>query len=341
MKEKDKSSIPLSELGKIKLLERYLPMFAGENSRLSFLEDASAHVLKGEHALSTVKLLTQGVHFNLMYFPLMHLGYKAVISAITDIYAMNASPEFIGISIAVSGKFYVEHLDEFFEGVRLACKKYGIVLKKLDIATSLTGLSIAVEAVGSNEYSLSSQHGAKTNDLICATGNFGAAYMGLQLLERERRVFESSGGAQPVLDQYKYIVERQLKPEARKETIDLLRNSSIQPSSMTAVTEGLADAVLSLCKASGTGCKVFAEKIPIDAETASAAEDMNLEPLTCALNGGDDFELLFTIPVNEFNKISARPEIKVIGHMLTEPTERVLIFESGSSVPLKAQGWEE
>jgi len=341
MKEKDKTSTPLSELGRIKLLERYLPMFDPQKTGISFFENAVVRDQQGKKNISSLKLFTEGVHFNLMYFPLMHLGYKTVVAAIMDIYAMNAMTASISINMAVSGKFYVEHLDEFFEGVRLACGKYNIALKKLDITTSVTGLTIAIGSEGYADKKISSQNGAKPNDLICVTGNFGAAYMGLQLLERERRVFESSGGAQPELENYKYIIERQLKPEAHKDIITLFHQSSIDPSAMTTVSEGLASGILMLCKSSGTGCKIFAEKIPVDAETAAAAEEMNLEPLTCALNGGEDYELLFTIPLSEFNKISSRPEIKAIGHMVTDPSEKILIFESGSTVPLKAQGWEE
>jgi thiamine-monophosphate kinase len=343
MKEKDKSSTPVSELGKIQLTERYYSLFEKEQSGKTPLlhEDAALLNLQKQQVLSSLKLFAEGVHFNLVYFPLRHLGFKAVTASISDIYAMNATPSFISVNIAVSNKFYVEHLDEFFEGMRLACEKYDIELAKFDITTSLTGLIISIETIGEAHGAITYRKGAKPTDLICITGNFGAAYMGLQVLERERRIFVSTGGAQPILENYKYIIERQLKPEARKEIIGLLHKSSLQPSSMTAVNEGLAYGILSLCKASGTGCKIFAEKIPIDSETASAANEMNLEPLTCALNGGEDYELLFTIALSDFDKISSHPEIKVIGHMVTDPKEKVLIFESGSTVPLKAQGWME
>ncbi|MBA4321505.1 MAG: thiamine-phosphate kinase, partial [Odoribacter sp.] len=280
------------------------------------------------------------IHFNLTYTPLKHLGYKAVIRGISDIYAMNGRPGQVMISIGVSARFTVEHLEELYDGIFMACEKYGADLAGGDTTSSLTGLTIGVTAVGTVEKSnVVRRDGAKPNDLICVTGDFGASFMGLQLLEREKKIFKTNQGIQPDLSGYEYVIGRQLKPEFPSETLaDLLKNGLL-PSSMIDISDGLASDLLHICNSSGTGCRIYSGKIPIDQETFRLAEEFRIDPITAALNGGEDYELLFTIPLEMFEKIKIIKSVKVIGHIAAPENGRLLVSEAGSETDLTAQGW--
>ncbi len=288
----------------------------------------------------TTDLLLEGIHFNLVYTPLKHLGYKAVVVNLSDVYSMNAIPKQITVSIGVSGKFAVEHLEDLYEGIKLACDKYNVDLVGGDTSSSLTGLVISITALGETEKGkVTYRNTAKKNDVVCVTGNLGAAYMGLQLLEREKEVFKSTKGAQPKLDGYDYILQRQLKPEARKDIIEILNEINVVPTSMIDISDGLSSELLHICTKSGVGCKVFQEKIPIDLNTEQMAGEFKIEPLIAALNGGEDYELLFTIDIADFEKIKNQPLIHPIGHITDKDHGAVLITQSGHSIELQAQGW--
>ena len=345
MKEKEENKdIPLSELGKVDLIHHLTDLIQiRHNTTLKGVgDDAAVLGFESKKAVVSSDMFAEGVHFNLVYTPLMHLGYKAIVAGISDIYAMNATPKQVLINLALSSKFTLKHVDELYQGFFQACEVYSIDIIGGDITSSVTGLIISITAIGeAEEKDIVYRSGAKANDIVCVSGNLGGAYMGLQVLERERRVFESTSGAQPKLDDYRYIIQRQLKPEARKEIPAILKELNVKPTSMIDISTGLASEVMHICAQSKTGCKLFAEKIPVDDETAKAAEEMNLEPLTCALNGGEDYELLFTIDLNDTHKVSTRSEIRMIGHLVADTTEKKLIFSSGAEIPLKAQGWNE
>jgi thiamine-monophosphate kinase len=271
-----------------------------------------------------------------------HLGYKAVIRAISDIYAMNGTPGQVIIALGISSKFDVEQLEELYEGISLACKNYNVDLAGGDITSSLTGMTIGVTAVGTVEKNdLVRRDGARPNDLICVTGDFGASFMGLQLLERERKLFIKDKVTQPDLSGYEYVIGRQLKPEMPVSTLKELKKEEIQLTSMIDVTEGLASDLLHVCKLSGTGCRIFYSKVPIDYETSKLAEEFNIDPMVPALNGGEDYEMLFTVPLEMIEKIKIIPSVKVIGHMTTSESGYYLAGDDGSEVEISAQGWKE
>lgn len=303
--------------------------------------DDSAIIDAGELlTLISTDLLLEGIHFDLTYTPLKHLGYKAVIRAISDIYAMNGIPGQLLTSIGISSKSFVEQVEELYEGTYLACKEYNVDLVGGDTTSSLTGLIISVAAAGTvGRNRIVKRNGAKPNDLICVTGDFGASYMGLQVLERERRIFVESNGAQPDLADYEYVIGRQLKPRLPIKVIADLREKDILPSSMIDVSDGLASDLLQICKSSGTGCKIYYDKIPIDVETLKLAEEFNIDPVIPALNGGEDFELLFTIPLEMVEKIREIREVRIIGHVTSEENGKFLVGKDGSEIEITAQGW--
>ena len=333
----------LGQLGEFGLIDHLTKKFknnlpttikgVGDDAAVIFISEE-------ESLLVSTDFLLEGVHFNLMYMPLKHLGYKAVAVNVSDICAMNGVAEQITVSIAVSSRFPVEALEELYEGIQLACEQYNIDLIGGDTASSLTGLMISVTAVGrakTNE--ITYRTGAKEHDLLVVTGDLGGAYMGLQVLEREKEVFKASPSIQPDLDGHDYIIERQLKPEARKDIIGFLKKLEVVPTSMIDISDGLASEILHLCKASNVGCHVYDEKIPIDAQTSIAAIDFNLDPHTCALNGGEDYELLFTVAQSDFEKIKGNPNMTIIGH-ITDATDGIYyIDKNGSAIELAAQGW--
>jgi thiamine-monophosphate kinase len=335
---------PISDLGKYGLIDRITGKIKIRNdSTVIGAGDDSAAIDTGEKlTLVSNDLLLEGIHFNLVYTPLKHLGYKSVIRGISDIYAMNGVPGQVILSLGISSRFSVEMVDDFYEGATLACNKYGVDIAGGDTSSSLTGLTISITAIGSvAPGKIVRRSGAKPNDLICVTGDLGAAYMGLQLLERERMIFEKDGVNQPELKGKEYILERQLKPEFPSELPLKLEEASIFPTSMTDITEGLASDLLQICKSSGTGCRVFREKIPVDTETARMAEEFRIDPLIPALNGGEDYELLFTIPLEDFEKIRLIESVRVIGHITSEDYGKYLVSGEGQETELTAQGWKK
>jgi len=332
----------ISDVGEFGLIERLTKdaKIVHDNTLKGIGDDAAIVRYPDKEVVISSDLLTEGVHFNLMYTPLKHLGYKAVIVNLSDIYAMNSIPKQITVNIAVSAKFSVEALEELYSGIFLACEKYNIDLIGGDTTSSLTGLTISITAIGEvqkNEAVF--RNSAHPKDLLCVTGDLGAAYMGLQLLERENEVFKVNKNMQPQLEGYDYILERQLKPEARADIISIFNETGIRPSSMIDISDGLSSEILHLCKNSKVGCKLYEEKIPMDFQTKKMAEELNINPLVAALNGGEDYELLFTIPLSDYEKIKNDPDFTVIGHMTLAEEGTNLITSGGSSIPLVAQGW--
>ncbi len=331
----------LSNLGEFGLIQRLTEKIKLKNpsSILGVGDDAAVLNYDKKQVIVTTDMLTEGIHFNLIYTPLKHLGYKAAVINFSDVFAMNALPRQMLVSIAVSAKFTTLMMDELYEGINLACQKYGVDMVGGDTSSSLTGLTISITAIGEAEKDeIVYRSGANVNDLICVSGNLGAAYMGLQLLEREKRVFESTG-QQPELEEFGYILERQLKPEPRGDIIQLLRELKIKPTSMIDISDGLSSELLHICSASEMGCKIFAGKIPIDPETIKMGNEINIDAMVAALNGGEDYELLFTVPISDFENVGRRPEISIIGHVVDKSEGKILITQNGAQVDLVAQGW--
>jgi len=344
MSESENKKTPIGSFGKFGLIDHITGKAVVQNkTTILGPGDDSAIIDSGDNlTLVSTDLLLEGIHFNLVYTPLKHLGYKAVIRAISDIYAMNGTPGQILVALGISSRFFVEQIEELYEGIYLACSRYKVDLSGGDTSSSLTGLTIGVTATGIVERDcLVRRNGAKANDLICVTGNFGASYMGLQILERERKIFDKDKSFQPDLAGYEYIIERQLKPEFPHNVLISLKENKIIPSSMIDVSEGLASDLLHLCKLSGTGCRIWHNRIPIDSETSRAAEEFNLDPLVPALNGGEDYELLFTVPLEDAELIKGIPGVTLIGHMTVADQGCSLVGEEGNEIELKAQGWEK
>jgi thiamine-monophosphate kinase len=332
----------ISELGEFGLIERITKDIQLKNSSTvkGVGDDAAILDYGDKQVVVTSDLLTEGVHFNLMYAPLKHLGYKAVVVNLSDVYAMNAIPKQITVNIALSGKFSLEAVDELYAGIHLACEKYGVDLVGGDTTSSLTGLTLSITALGEIEKDKAvTRGGAKPTDLLCVTGDLGGAYMGLQLLERENEVFKVNPDMQPQMEGYDYILERQLKPEARQDIVEAFHKLGITPTSMIDISDGLSSEIMHLCKNSKVGCNLHEEKIPMDRQTKEMAEEMNINPLVAALNGGEDYELLFTVSLEDYEKIKSDPDFTIIGHM-TDASEGVnLITAAGSAIVLEAQGW--
>ena len=295
--------------------------------------------------LVTTDMLMEGIHFDLTYTPLKHLGYKAAMVNLSDVYAMNGTPRQLLVSIAVGRRFKVEHLDELYAGIRLACERHGVDIVGGDTTTSLTGLAISITCIGEAQAEdIVYRSGAKDTDLICVSGNLGAAYIGLQLMEREKRIFESQKSnpetaAQPDFSGREYLIERLLKPEARRDIIQRLHEAGIRPTSMMDISDGLSSEAMHICKQSHTGCRIYEERIPIDYQTAVTAEEFNMNVYTAALNGGEDYELLFTVPLTDHEKVEQLDDIKVIGHITRPELGAKLITRDGNEFDLKAQGW--
>lgn len=312
-----------------------------KSSRIGVGDDAAVLDYGEQEVLVTSDLLLEGIHFDLTYTPLKHLGYKAAIVNFSDIYAMNGQPKQLIVSIGISKRFSVEDLDALYDGLKLACDNYGVDIVGGDTTSSLTGLTLSLTCVGAGEKGKSVlRSGARENDLICVSGDLGAAYMGLQLLEREKHVFKETENAQPDFTGKEYILERQLKPEARKDVIDLLAGKSLVPTSMIDISDGLSSELLHICSGSDCGCRIYEENIPIDYQTASMAEEINMNLTTAALNGGEDYELLFTVPLSLHETILQLPSIKVIGHICPKKMGSRLITRDGNEIDLKAQGWK-
>ena len=304
-------------------------------------DDAAVLDYKDKRVLVTTDLLLEGIHFDLTYTPLKHLGYKAAVVNFSDIYAMNGQPKQITVSLGVSKRFSVEDLEEIYAGIYLACEKYGVDLVGGDTSASLTGLTISITCIGEGEEGkIVYRNGAKANDLICVTGDLGSAYMGLQLLEREKTVFSGhSENVQPDFEGKKYILQRQLKPEARKDIITALREKGIVPSAMMDISDGLSSELIHICSQSNTGCRIYEDKIPIHYEAAVMAEELNMNLVTAALNGGEDYELLFTVSLDDYEKIIPIEGVAIIGHITTPELGLNLVGREGEEIGLKAQGW--
>lgn len=332
----------LSQLGEFGLIDRIKSKFQNQNSTTikGIGDDAAILAASEKQLLVSTDLLLEGIHFNLSYMPLQHLGYKAVAVNVSDIAAMNGTAEQIVLGLAISNRFSLEAIDAFFEGVQAACKNYNVDLVGGDTSSSAAGLVISITVLGrvDNE-NVVQRNGAKANDIICVTGDLGAAYMGLQVLEREKEVFLSNPDMQPDLERYEYLVGRQLKPEARMDIIHELRDKNCLPTSMIDISDGLASELFHLGKNSNLGVKIFEDKVPIDHDTFETAIEFKLDPITCALHGGEDYELLFTINPADYDKIKNHPDIHFIGHMHNDPTQHVLVTKQQTVVPLQAQGW--
>lgn len=313
---------------------------ANKETVMGIGDDAAILQFSGdEEVLITTDLFMEGVHFDLTYFPLKHLGYKVVVANISDIYAMNGTPKQITVSLGISRKFCIEDIEELYSGMRLACEQYGVDIVGGDTTSSLTGLAISITATGTAPKGTAVRRNtAKETDLICVTGNLGAAYMGLQLLEREK-IATAGQDMQPDFAGKEYILERQLKPEARKEVIEKLRSENIKPTAMMDISDGLASELMHICRQSGVGCRIYEERIPIDYQTAVMAEELNLNVITCALGGGEDYELLFTVPIADHEKVAAMKDVRVIGHIVSDSMGLALITRDGVEMQLKAQGW--
>ena len=333
----------ISSLGEFGLIERLTKELTTNNKETIKGAGDDAAVLQfcnDEEVLVSTDLLMEGVHFDLTYFPLKHLGYKAVVANISDIYAMNGTPKQITVSIALSRKFCIEDVEELYSGIRLACEQYSVDIVGGDTSSSLTGLAISITAIGTApKGTVVKRNGAKETDLICVTGNLGAAYMGLQLLEREKIATMDKEGMQPDFAGKEYILERQLKPEARRDIIERLREANITPTSMMDVSDGLSSELMHICKQSNVGCRIYEDKIPIDYQTAVMAEELNLNVITCALNGGEDYEILFTVPIADHEKVAGMKDVRLIGHIVKEELGAALITRDGVEMELKAQGW--
>ncbi|MEA2041800.1 MAG: thiamine-phosphate kinase [Bacteroidota bacterium] len=332
----------ISDLGEFKLIEKLTKDISlKNNSTVKGVGDDAAVTSYGEKkTVISSDLLIEGVHFNLAYAPLKHLGYKSVVVNLSDIYAMNAVPEQIIVSIGISNRFTVEAVEELYAGIHAACESYGVDLVGGDTTSSNRGMVISITAIGTAESEkLCYRSGAKVNDLICVTGDLGAAYAGLRVLEREDEIFRQNPDIQPDLSAYAYIAERQLKPEARADVTELLGKLNIQPSSMIDISDGLSSELMHLCKSSGTGCYVYESKIPIHKQTADFAEETEIPVSVFAMNGGEDYELLFTISQEDYKKIENNEAVKVIGHITEKDKGMYLISNDEKLVPIEAQGW--
>ena len=329
----------LGEFGLISYLTRDFPLKNAETKK-GVGDDAAILNFGDKDVLVTTDLLLEGIHFDLRYVPLKHLGYKAAIVNFSDVYAMNGTPRQITVSLGVSSRFTVEHLEALYSGIRLACESYGVDLVGGDTSASVTGIVISITCIGdANKEDVVTRTGAKPTDIICVSGDLGAAFMGLQLLERENRISAGQKDFQPDFAGKEYILERQLKPEARRDIVEALRKEGIKPTSMIDVSDGLSSELLHICKESGVGCRVYEDKIPIDYQTALMAEEFNMNLVTAAMNGGEDYELLFTVPLTDHEKIEKMKGVNMIGYITKPELGAALVSRDGNEMEIKAQGW--
>ncbi|RAI85933.1 thiamine-phosphate kinase [Algoriphagus yeomjeoni] len=333
----------ISDLGEFGLIDHLNEKVIIKNSStVKGIGDDAAVIEAGELVkVVTTDLLVEGVHFDLSYAPLPHLGFKAVAVNVSDVAAMNAVPKQITVSIALSNRFSVEAIDALYEGIHAACEHYGVDLIGGDTTASRSGLVISVTAIGeSKPEQVSYRSGAKENDILCVTGDLGAALVGLQILEREKEVFLANPEMKPDLGKYTIVTGRQLKPDARVDIIHELREMEVVPTSMMDISDGLASEIFHICKASGVGATIYEDKLPIDKQTFDTAVELNLDPITCVMNGGEDYELLFTIDQKDFAKLEKHPDIHFIGHITKSEEGKFLVTKSGTAVQIKAQGWK-
>jgi thiamine-monophosphate kinase len=342
IEDKNPQRTPLSELGEFKLIEHLTKQFniTQETTVKGIGDDAAILNFEKKQIVVTTDLLVEGVHFDLSYVPLKHLGYKAVMVNISDICAMNAKATQITVSIAVSNRFPLEALDELYAGISTAAKLYNVDVIGGDTASSTSGLIISITAIGEvDKEDVVLRTGAKPNDLLVVTGDLGAAYMGLQVLEREKEVYKVNPNNQPDLSMYTYIVERQLKPEARKDVIDLLQQLTVKPTSMIDISDGLSSEIIHICTQSNVGCDLYENKIPLDPQVISTCEEFNIDSTTIALNGGEDYELLMTISQEDFPKIKGNPNLTVIGYITEKDRGMHLVTRGETKIPIIAKGW--
>jgi len=342
LENKKASRTSISDLGEFKLIDHLTKQFVIQNKGTikGVGDDCAVIENRKSEILITTDLLIEGVHFDLSYMPLKHLGYKAVMVNLSDIYAMNGAANQITVSIALSNRFTLEAVEELYEGIYLACKGYNVDLVGGDTTSSTKGILISITAIGeAKKKDVVFRSGAKPNDLLVVSGDLGAAYLGLQVLEREKQVFQVNPNAQPELDNYSYLVERQLKPEARKDIVEMLEKMEVLPTSMIDISDGLSSEILHLCKQSKVGCNLHEDKIPLDQQVISTCEEFNISSTTVALSGGEDYELLFTIDQSDFPKIKGNPNLTVIGYMTEESEGKHLITRANQKIELIAQGW--
>ncbi len=333
----------LASLGEFGLIDRINGRFKNKNpSTLKGIGDDAAIIKSGDKVmLVSTDMLMEGVHFDLSYMPLEHLGYKAVAVNVSDIAAMNGIPTQITVGIGLSNRFSLEAIDALYEGIRMACENYKVDLVGGDTTSSASGLAISITVIGeADPEKVSLRSGAKKGDILCVTGDLGGAYVGLQVLEREKQVFKANPDMQPNLGSYDYLVKRQLKPEARMDIIHELRDLGIVPTSMIDVSDGLASDLFHICRQSGLGAKIYEDKLPLDTLTYNTAVEFGLDPIVCALNGGEDYELLFTIGQADFEKLKNHMDIHFIGYMTEAAEGKHLVTKRGNAVALKAQGWQ-
>ena len=342
LEDKNQNKTSLAELGEFGLIDHITKYFKVEQpSTIKGVgDDAAVLAASEQQTLVTTDLLVEGVHFDLSYMPLKHLGYKSVMVNLSDVYAMNGTAAQITVSIAVSNRFPLEAIEELYAGIQLACDTYKIDLVGGDTTSSTKGILISVTAIGkANKEDIVFRNTAKETDLIVVSGDLGAAYLGLQVLEREKQVFKVNPNSQPDLDNYTYLIERQLKPEARKDIAGLLKELEVQPTSMIDISDGLSSELFHICTQSKVGCKIYEDKLPLDPQVISACEEFELDSTMVALSGGEDYELLFTVPIGDFDKIKGNPNFSIIGH-ITEKTQGLqLITRGNQEIELKAQGW--
>ena len=342
LEDKEPTKTPIDSLGEFALIEHLTKSATVSlpSTILSIGDDAAVLKHHGETVVST-DMLVEGVHFDLAYMPLKHLGYKSVVVNLSDIYAMNAQATQVLVSLAVSNRFSLEAVEEIYAGIHLACKTYGVDLVGGDTTSSKQGLQLSVTALGEvSKAGAVLRSGAAENDLLVVSGDIGGAYMGLQVLVRENEVFKVNPQHQPDLESYSYLVERQLKPEARKDVVQLLQDLDLKPTAMIDISDGLSSEIMHLCKQSGVGCRVYENKFPLDPQFISVCEEFKLDSTTIALSGGEDYELLFTIKQADFDKIKGNPNLTVIGHMTAKGDAPSLVTRAEEVIPLKAQGWK-
>ena len=343
LEEKTPQRTSLSELGEFGLIDHLTKNFTiTQTSTVKGIGDDSAVLdFKDKKVVVSTDLLIEGVHFDLAYMPLKHLGYKSVVVNVSDICAMNAKPTHITVSVAVSNRFPLEALEDLFDGITLAANEYKVDVIGGDTTSSQKGLIISITAIGeADSDELVYRNGAKENDLLVVSGDLGAAYMGLQILEREKQVFQVNPNSQPDLEMYTYLVQRQLRPEARKDIRTLLHALEVVPTSMIDISDGLSSEIMHLCKQSAVGCNVYEDKLPLDPVMMNACEEFNLDATTVAINGGEDYELLFTVAMTDFDKIKGNPNFTVIGHMTQESEGIHLVTRANTKIALKARGWD-
>lgn len=343
IEDKNQQRTNIAQLGEFGLIDHLTKQFeiTQPTTIKGIGDDAAVLDFKDKKTVVSTDLLIEGVHFDLAYMPLKHLGYKAVAANVSDICAMNAKPTQITVSIAVSNRFPLEALEELFSGIAIAAKTYGIDVIGGDTTSSQKGLILSITAIGeANEDEIVYRSGAGETDLLVVSGDIGAAYMGLQVLEREKQVFLVNPNNQPDLDNYTYLIERQLKPEARVDVRDLLEKLEIKPTSMIDISDGLSSEIMHLCKQSEVGCNLYEDKLPLDPQFINVCEEFNIDSTTVAINGGEDYELLFTIKMEDFDKIKGNPNFSIIGHMTQQSEGIHLVTRANTKIELKARGWD-